>query len=386
MPIEPWRLAALAAGLLVGLAAGAGQAADGSTRADAVARARLWGPPVARADLRHNPSGPGGFGSDDEPTCRFVPRKSSGATPKFECAFAEGEVLKVKYGSNPELYTEAAATRLLRALGAGADRVYLVRRLRCYGCPEDPHALLRCISSPLEEFRRQCEPLYGETTPTGEFKVKVDYGKYVDFAPAAIERRAEGEVIKTDDKEGWGWDELDEAQASGRGSTRAERDALRLVAVLLNHWDNKAENQRLLCLPGGHAPDGSCRKPFAYVQDVGGTFGHVGGETKAERKLDVEGWRSVPVWQDARTCRVGVKAPPLHGATFSEAVISEPGRRFLARRLRMLTRQQVRDLFEGSRFGEFEGASDASRDAGQWVSAFEDKVRQITEREPCPTR
>ena len=94
----------------------------------------------------------------------------------------------------------------------------------------------------------------------------------------------------------------------------------------------------------------------------------------------------MPVWQDARTCRVGIKSPSLHGATFGEVTIFEPGRQFLADRLRQLTRQQVHDLFEGSRFADFEGASDASRDVDQWVAAFEHKVRQITEREPCPTR
>ena len=32
------------------------------------------------------------------------------------------------------------------------------------------------------------------------------------------------------------------------GAPRAHVDALRLLAVFLAHWDNKAENQRLVCL------------------------------------------------------------------------------------------------------------------------------------------
>ena len=278
-----------------------------------------------------------------------------------------------------------AATRLLETLGAGADRVYLVKTLRCFGCPEDPHEMLKCISSPLVEVRRTCQPKYGEPTPDGGLKLKVDSTKYVDFGPVAIERRLEGQAIETQDQTGWGWDELEKLQFTGRGATRAERDALRLMAVFLNHWDNKSDNQRLMCLPGPVRSDGYCVKPFAYLHDGGGTFGWVGGESKQERKLDVEGWRSVPIWDDPRTCRVSIKSPALHGATFGEATISETGRRFLAERLSALSERQIRDLFEGSGFTRFPGASEASRDVDQWVSAFADKVRQIAEREPCRT-
>ena len=353
-------------------------------RKDALARAKLWRQP-AIMDLRENPPGPGFFPVDAELICKFHPGKSSGATPKFECVFEGGEVLKVKYGRNPEIHTEVAATRLLETLGAGADRMYLVKTLRCFGCPDDPHEVLRCISSPLEEVRRVCLPRYGEITPDGAFKMSVDYTKYVDFGPVAIERRMAGLAIETKEKQGWGWDELEELQFTGRGATRAERDAFRLLAVFLNNWDNRPDNQRLLCLPGPVRPDGHCPQPFAYMQDVGGTFGRVGAESKEQRKLDVEGWRAVPIWDDPQTCRVSIKSPPLHGATFGEATIAETGRRFLAERLSALSERQIRDLFEGSGFARFEWASPASRDPGQWVNAFADKVRQIAEREPCRT-
>ena len=299
--------------------------------------------------------------------------------------FAGGEVLKVKYGRNPEIHTEVAATRLLRALGAGADSMYLMKRLRCFGCPKDPEVMLRCISSPFEEVLRQCESAYGERTTTGELRVKVDYSKYVDFAIVAIERRHEGKAIKTGSVSGWGWDELDRVQPDQREGARAERDALRLLAVFLNNWDNRADNQRLLCLEdGARMADGGCHLPLAYMHDVGGTFGHV-GSAKAERKLDLEGWRAVPIWKDAATCLVKIESPPLHGATFGEAVISEGGRSYLAERLRRLTTRQIRDLFEGAGFADYAEASGPSRDVGQWVRAFQAKVRQITAREPCPT-
>jgi hypothetical protein len=356
----------------------------GHLRREALARAKLWREPLDM-DLGENPPGPGGFSSSDEIACKFHPRKSSGATAKFECIFEGGEVLKVKYGRNPELHTEVAASRLLEALGAGADRMYLVKTLRCFGCPEEPHALLSCISSPLEEVRRVCQPRYGEVTAEGAFQVKVDYAKYVDFGPVAVERRLPGDAVEADDKKGWGWDELEDVQFAGGGATRAERDALRLLAVFLVNWDNRPDNQRLTCLPGPRPSDGHCPESLAYMHDVGGTFGRAGGASKDERKLDVEAWRAAPVWDEPRTCRVKITSPPLHGASFGEATISETGRRFLAERLARLSEAQVRALFQGARFADYEGASPASRDVGQWVSAFQEKVRQITEREPCRT-
>ena len=50
-------------------------------------------------------------------------------------------------------------------------------------------------------------------------------------------------------------------------------DALRLLAVVISHWDNKPENQRITCLPGGDQPDGGCTTPLALIQDLGATFG-----------------------------------------------------------------------------------------------------------------
>jgi hypothetical protein len=354
-------------------------------RKDALARALVWlkPEPVGKVDLRHNPRDV--FDGRAEVACRFHPDKTSGSTPKFECVFAGGEVLKVKYGRSPEIHTEVAATRLLRALGAGADTMYLMRRVRCFGCPKDPEAMLRCISSPLDDVRRQCAPSYGATTDAGVLQIKVDYAEYVDFDTVAIERKWGGKAIETKDKRGWGFDEIDVVEPGERKGARAERDALRLIAAFINNWDNKADNQRLVCLEDGALmADGGCHRPFAYMHDLGATFGRVGG-AKKERKLDLEGWRATPVWKDAATCLVKVESPPLHGATFGEASISEAGRAYLARRLRRLRTRDVRDLFEGARFAEYAEASGPSRDVGQWVGAFEEKVRQITERAPCPT-
>ena len=59
-----------------------------------------------------------------------------------------GEIVKIKYGrSNPEVYTEVAATRLLAALGFPADRMFVINRVRCFGCPPDPFPALECVNA-----------------------------------------------------------------------------------------------------------------------------------------------------------------------------------------------------------------------------------------------
>ncbi|HET9316368.1 MAG TPA: hypothetical protein VFQ51_12315 [Vicinamibacteria bacterium] len=336
-------------------------------RDDALARASVWAPPAVppgSVDLSANP------GPFPDPTiCRFQPSEPSGATPKFDCVFEGGEVLKVKYGSE-EVHSEAVASRLLSALGFGADRIYLVRTLRCFGCRFDPY------------------------TQADNKNLPADYGTFVDFHNVAVERRLPGKAIEGDSSVGWSWEELDKAQAEGRGSSRAERDALRLMAVLLNNWDNRKENQRLLCLPEGYPPQpgGHCGKAIAYMHDVGGTFGRVAGswnrvrgKGKEERKLDVEAWRRVPIWKDRAACKVDIKSPRLHGATFDPSVISEPGRRLLADLLAQVRPEQMQALFDGALVEHQADAKPASADASAWAAVLQEKVRQITEGAPCPT-
>lgn len=348
-------------------------------RDDAFTRAQVWSTPavpVGQADLLNNPTGEGSFRADDEVACKFLPKLVSGRSPKFQCVLPDGRVLRVKYGANPEVQTEVAATRLLEALGFGADRVYAVKKVRCFGCPDDPFTLLTCISSQFAAVKQDCLRLYGKEGPKGKIELKVDYGKYSDFDNVAIEQQKQGQDIAVGESEGWEWSELAKIDAPRGGATRAERDALRLMAVFLNHWDNRSDNQKLLCLPGGSssADDGSCAAPFAFMHDLGGTFGRVGG-AKDERKLDLEGWKSVRIWKDDATCRVEIESPAFHGATFGEVRISEDGRRFLADLLGQLEGRQIRGLFVGARF---------PADERYWAAAFEDKVRQIAARPPCP--
>lgn len=335
-------------------------------REDALASAKVWRAPaipISEANLRDNPAGADGFAVDAEVACRFKIQEVNGLTPKFHCELPDGDVLKIKYGSdNAELPGEVAATRLLSALGFGADRMYIVKRIRCAGCPRYPFYALRC----LQEIGVKPACLPGG----------IDYDRVVNFDAAVVERRLEGRKIESPSTAGWAWFELHKIDPTRGGSSRAEVDALRLMAMLLAHWDNKADNQRLLCPPSDERPDGSCARPLAILQDVGATFGPT--------KIDLHNWRNMRIWADGASCAVSMKTLPFSGATFPDWKISEDGRQLVLSLLEQLSDQQLRDLFEGSRITSFDQVPAEGRRAETWVRVFKDKVQQIRDGGPCP--
>jgi hypothetical protein len=305
---------------------------------------------VVRVDLSREP---GDAPIGEFVACRFELSEPSGTTPKFDCVRPDGEVLRVKYGGAPEIPAEVAATRLVSALGFGADHVALVRTLRCFGCPREPYFVTKALDR-VDLAERYARGL--------------DYGTHVDFDWVSVERKHPGRTIVAGEK-GWAWHELDLVDEASGGSPRAEVDALRLLAVFLAHWDNKLPNQRLVCLDG--AADDGCSVPFAVVQDLGATFGPL--------KANLERWRETPVWADPAGCRVTMTQLPYGGTTFHDTAISETGRALLADALGRLSRAQVEALFAAARFAELAPLY-RPRPVQEWADAFEAKVREIRSR------
>jgi hypothetical protein len=317
-------------------------------RLDALSRAVVWLPPavpIGQADLARTPDG-----LPDELACRFHVDDLNGLTPKFECELRGGEIVKVKY-TGAEPHGEVAATRLLRVLGFGADNVSFVRRVRCYGCPRFPFTTMKVVS--LAGAERL-------------FEQGLDYDTAIDFEWVAVERKSRIESIETPEGRGWAFHEL----ARVPTASRTHADALTLMAVFLAHWDNKAENQRLQCLSGGPGRDGMCSRPFAMLQDVGGTFG--------PRKVELEAWSQAPIWGDRRRCAVTMASLPHGGATFTSVEISEAGRGFLASRLTRLRDTQIEALFRGARFDHHDGTVPG------WVAAFKRRAAAIATGPRCP--
>jgi hypothetical protein len=240
--------------------------------------------------------------------------------------------------------------------------MFVVQAVHCAGCPRFPFQSL------------QCHDRFGVALLC--FGGPIDYDQVRTFTTTVIERRMEGTVIEAVDDQGWSWYELDTVDPARGGSSRAEVDAFRLIAILLAHWDNKGPNQRLLCPPGQALPDGRCAEPIAMIQDLGATFG--------PERVDLLSWRKTPVWRDRATCTISMSTQPYRGATFPERRVSEAGRVLLAGLLEQLSARQLEDLFTASRIILYDAIDAESRAAGAWVGVFLDKVKQIRQGGPCP--
>jgi hypothetical protein len=334
-------------------------------RTAALRTARVWQRPataISEARLDRNPPDHDALDEKAIVDCRLVVKSMSGTTPKFDCELPGRDVIRVKYGrGNPELHAEIAATRLLSALGFFADHMYVVARVRCAGCTMFPFQSLKCLGE--TRIEKAC------------FPGGIDYGSHTEFDAVAVERRLEGRRLESTPDQGWAWYEIDQIEEVAGGSPKAHVDGLKLLAVLLAHWDNKAENQRLLCVPGGDLQDGACSRPVAMLQDLGASFG--------PKKLDLHNWRSTPVWADPRKCHVSMEHLPWGGGTFPEQDISEQGRTFLLSLIEQLSSAQLRALFAGARVDRSEAVTAESRQPEAWAAAFLDKVRQIREAGPC---
>lgn len=323
-----------------------------------IAHAQLWTRTNIRSmNLKRGPEGEGAFPFRATVVCDYLDEQLDGNSPKFSCRIGKDDKVKVKFGgANGEVYGEVLATRLLWALGFGADAMYPVNVI-CRGCPSG---------------------LGGIERPNGESR----------FDPAAIERKMPGRDWD-EGGEGWAWTELDQIEAAAGAAPRAHRDALKLLAVFLQHTDTKPQQQRILCrdTDGGRGRD-VCARPFLMINDLGLTFGRASRtNANATSGVNLRRWRETPVWKDGAAC-VGNLPRSLTG-TLDNPVISEDGRRFLADLLGQLTDRQLHDLFEVARvelrLRDPNEAASGFATVEEWVEAFRLKRDQIRLRQCART-
>jgi hypothetical protein len=332
------------------------ESVEWKTREDALARAKVFAyapGDIGAVDFTKSPH-------DDNPlkldpklvTCRYVPKATKATTPKFDCELSNGDVIKVKYNSL-EIQSEVAATRLLAGLGFGADHMTVVERLRCFGCPGNPFKTRRAFELFFASF------LLDRFLDPSESK---------DFHWVGVERRFPGRPFEIDEFTGWHVNELDRVDPARGGASREEIDALRLIALLLGHWDNKLDNQRFVCREDDtrEASAAPCRDPLLLIHDLGATFG--------DRRVDLPSWRQMRIWADGPGCK---------GGDFVPHEITEGGRAFISARLRQLSPDQLTALFKAARFPDATTGAIPGADVSPWVGIFFEKVRQITDHPPC---
>jgi hypothetical protein len=335
----------------------AGEALTPQERQAAIRRAGVWSPTdIPSVDFKAGPEGSGAFASNEWVACEYKEKgQLSGQSPKFVCETSPGHEVKVKYGPrNAEVFGEVLSTRLFWALGFAADRMYPVR-VRCHGCPTDP----------------------GESPEMS--------GDVAEFDPAAIERKLLGRPMETRMDSGWTWSELEDIGPEAAPGARAQRDALKLLAAFVQHTDNKAANQRLLCPEGEEVGRTGCRHPVLMVSDLGLTFGHGGLLIRRNpNSVSFATWTQVPVWKDRARCVAELKRS--FNSSLGSPKIREAGRAFLASLLTQLSDAQLRDLFESARVDR--RSSDPRNDGppasvDDWVEAFKVKRAQIVDQR-CP--
>jgi hypothetical protein len=338
------------------------------TRLDAIRRAQVWeATDIPAMDLKTGPTGHGAFPPGAAINCKYVKKDVAGNSPKFTCVIPPDDEVKVKYGrDNGEVYAEVAATRLFWALGFPVDRMYPVSVL-CEGCP--PGA----------------ESTRANGTPA------------LIFDPASVERKFKGRALETAPDSGWSWADLDQVDEAAGGAPRAQRDALKLLAVFVQHTDNKPAQQRLVCVDDKAEEKaekktekadehGACTHPVMLVNDLGQSFGRSNLFNRdAVGSVNLEQWSAARIWSD-KSDRAGCigDLPPSQTGSLNYPRIGEGGRKFLSDLLTQLSDAQLRDLFEVARFSQRKGGASRPATVDEWVDAFKKKRGEIASR-TCPS-
>ena len=174
----------------------------------------------------------------------FVEEDRDGDSPKFLVTDARGAQWQVKLG--PEAQAETVAVRLVTALGYFADETYFLRQVDVPG---------------VEALKRGHEYLSGSRVRHARFEGR----------RATIRR---GET--------WDW-------SRNPFVGTVELDALRALMVLINNYDARTDNNRILEVRAG----GRTERRYV-VTDLGASFGRVGGMGGRRSKNDVDDYRTSP--------------------------------------------------------------------------------------------
>jgi hypothetical protein len=271
----------------------------------------------------------------------------------------------VKYGKETrEVFAEVAASRLFWALGFYADEYYPVR-LHCLKCPE----------------KNPFQPEKGER----RIQALIPY--------AMIEREYPGVILEEKEDQGWSWSELDQIDPKLGGATRSHVDAFKLLAVFVQHGDNRSEQQRLGCAKED-IQDGRCLHPIMMVDDLGSTFGRSAWRLGEKGKMNFDAWLNKPIWNriaekellernGQRACIGNLTSHQKSGMTgMDNPVISEEGRKFLAGLLNQLSDEQIRKLFQVARADKVDDLMKVDGverrvTLDDWIFAFHKKREEI---------
>lgn len=373
-------------------------------------------------EIRRGPAAPFRFGPEEEIYCDFRPRLNRGGNPKFRCYLMNGpkdkgglyydqfanlqprvdEVdpkqgilmernedgvlvpltfrqglksvtlrpfeIKVKYRrlkrpdrvGERDMYTEVAATRLLWALYYPVDRMYRVKSVQCYRCPQNPY----------------------------RFHTTRRHNQFVTFTEAAVELKYRADEVKPAEPlydGGWSWEELHRLRHApgAEGFTAEQRrrvDGLVVLMGLVRHTSSLPSQNRLVCTSNRVQRVGQymkfCPDTTILVHDLGATFGKSDAES-------LRTWREHRVWTEPESCRsIAFKTGEGRRQHFE---ISRAGQLFILDLLDQLSDDHLRAIFESAKFERYDRSlvprimtpEAGERIIEQWIDAFKDKVEEI---------
>lgn len=297
----------------------------------------LWRDPgeISQRNLRY---GPGSPRLAPLPPFRFIEEDKSGESPKFDVRDARGVKWSVKLGE--EAQAETVASRLVWAPGYFAEEAYYFQRARIRNLP------------------------------------KLSRGR--KFVEGSFVRGARFEPRRSHVKRGDKWDWNKNPFAGSR-----ELDGLKVIMILLNNFDARADNNRIL-------HDSRMSHEAQYVvSDLGATLGRAGGLGGTRTKNNLADFLStrfvmgvedgkVEFDYDTRPTKLGMLTivyPPYYLGEVSKENsmrgIPVAHARWIGSLLSQLTDEQLRDSFRAANYppGTMES----------YVKSLRERILQLTQ-------
>jgi hypothetical protein len=260
----------------------------------------LWRDPgdISSRDMLH---GPGGESmKPDLSSVTFLEEETGGYSPKFRVKDGAGRVWVAKLGK--EAQPETVATRLVWAVGYMTEIPYLAPCVQIKGAPAPKKEVARCEGEGFANVRFEARP---------------------DDVKRLVE---------------WSW-------ADNPFKDSREFKGLIVMMALLNNWDLKDSNNKIIYAPAGEGGQGELRY---IISDLGATFGKTGNfithnrnEPKDFAKSDfverVEGNR-------VRFGYDGKNTGLMENISVDEA-------KWIGGLLSKLTEQQIQDAFRAANYG-----------------------------------
>ena len=246
--------------------------------------------------------GPGGEEmKPDLSSITFIEEEAGGYSPKFRVRDGAGKVWVAKLGK--ESQPETAASRLAWAIGYVTETHYLV----------------------------SCVQIKGAPTP----KKKVERCEGKGFANVRFEARPEN-VKRLNE---WSWE-------NNPFKGTKELKGLIVLMALINNWDLKDSNNKILHVPGD---EGGQDELHYIISDLGATFGKTGNFISHNRNAPKDFAKSKFIKRVEGSNVIfgydGKNKGLMRGITVEEA-------KWIGELLSKLTDQQIQDAFRAGNFSE----------------------------------